>query len=63
MNKIFRFAIGVACTCCAIVLAGCSSSEPTVIEPENDAQLEMMRQMVESESQATDESDQNRPKD
>ncbi|MCC9603792.1 hypothetical protein LOC67_24845 [Stieleria sp. JC731] len=62
MKSFARLTLAVACICGTFSFVGCSSSEVTVVEPENEDQLEMMRQMVEAEAKATDESDANRPK-
>ncbi|WP_143544060.1 hypothetical protein [Rhodopirellula sp. MGV] len=60
MKSFFRLALCALCFGSVFTVTGCSSGEATVIEPENDDQLEQMRKMVEAESQATDDSDANR---
>lgn len=54
---------GLCCVCLVASLAtiGCGgSSEPTVVEPDNEEQLELMRQMVEGETRAVEEAEASR---
>ncbi|MEM6471296.1 MAG: hypothetical protein AAF802_17175 [Planctomycetota bacterium] len=45
---------------CSILATACSRPDATVIEPENDEQLELMKAMVAGETDAVDQADESR---
>ncbi|KAA5539579.1 hypothetical protein FYK55_23685 [Roseiconus nitratireducens] len=52
--------LALLCALATPSLLGCSDPEPTVVEPTDEEQLQLMRDMVAGETQAVDQADEQR---